>query len=132
MILYIDTSDFHNLTLALVTKQTIKKLVTEVAFNENYKTNYFLQKLLKHNKVNINKIQKIIVCSGPGSFTGLRVGASLAQALGFALQIPVTTIKKDSVPDDLSKLTELPTKKQVILHYGAKPNITKSNKKARF
>ena len=36
-----------------------------------------------------NGIDAIEVNAGPGSFTGLRVGASIANALSFALGIPV-------------------------------------------
>ena len=44
-------------------------------------------KLLKPRGFDI--LDGIKVKEGPGSFTGLRVGASVAQASGFALNIPV-------------------------------------------
>src|SRR5688572_9584247 len=131
MILFIDTSDFNNLRLALINQAMVKDFVTSVAFNENYKTNEFLQKFFKKQKVSPKDLSKIIVCSGPGSFTGIRVGVSLAQALGFALHIPVIAIPKNKVPQDLLKLQTLKLPSELTLHYGQKPNITKAKKKTR-
>lgn len=129
MILFIDTSDFNNLTLALVHGPIVKLHVANVAFNENYKTNLMLEKFLKHQKVAPKDLSKIIVCSGPGSFTGIRVGVSLAQALGFALHIPVIAISKSKVPEDIRKLSTVKGGKSLVMNYGQKPNITKAKKK---
>lgn len=132
MILFIDTSDFHALTFILVSDRDnghmIKRFQTEVAFNENYKTNELLQKFLKREKVNVKDLAKIIVCTGPGSFTGIRVGVSLAQALGYGLSIPVMAIPKSKVPKDVRKLATLQGAKTLVMNYGQKPNITKAKK----
>lgn len=48
-----------------------------------------IKKLLKRKRAKISDITKIEVFTGPGSFTGLRVGVAIANALGFALKIPV-------------------------------------------
>lgn len=128
MILFINTSDFNNLQLALTDKDSVKEFTTAVAFNENFKTNALLEKFMKKHKTTWKQISKVVVCSGPGSFTGIRVGVSLAQALGFALHIPVVAIPKNKVPKDLTKLSTLRSPKHLTLHYGQKPNITKSKK----
>lgn len=131
MILFIDTSDFNNLNLALIGNKTFKEFHASVAFNENYKTNDFLQKFLKRNKVLPKQLTKVMVCSGPGSFTGIRVGVSLAQALGYALKIPVAAIPKNKVPVDLNKLEKIKLPTKLSLNYGHKPNITTAKKKTR-
>ncbi|HEX3099407.1 MAG TPA: tRNA (adenosine(37)-N6)-threonylcarbamoyltransferase complex dimerization subunit type 1 TsaB [Patescibacteria group bacterium] len=128
MILFIDTSDFNNLTLAIVNGATVKIHTASVAFNENYKTNLFLEQFLKHQKVKLESLTKVIVCSGPGSFTGIRVGVALAQALGFALKIPVLAIPKSKVPKDIRKLDSVKGTKTLVMHYGQKPNITTAKK----
>lgn len=46
-------------------------------------------KILKKNKANFNDVTQIKVNPGPGSFTGTRVGVAVANALGYALGIPV-------------------------------------------
>lgn len=128
MTLFIDTSDFNNLKFALITKTEIKEFTAAVAFNENYKTNEFLEKFLKKSKATPKQISKVIVCSGPGSFTGIRVGVSLAQALGFALGIPMAAMPKSKVPTDLKKLLAIKGSKTLLVNYGQKPNITKKKK----
>lgn len=45
--------------------------------------------LLKKNKKNLHDLSFLEVNTGPGSFTGTRVGISIANALGYALNIPV-------------------------------------------
>ncbi len=129
MILFIDTSDYNALSLTVVDQNMFKKFSSKVEFNENYKTNEFLQKFLKREKIELAKLEKIIVCSGPGSFTGLRVGVSLAQALGYGLEIPVIAIPKNKVPTDPSKLLTVRGGKHLVMNYGQKPNITKAKKK---
>jgi tRNA threonylcarbamoyladenosine biosynthesis protein TsaB len=128
MILLIDTTDFHHLHFALVKGNKISEFKKEIAFNENYKTNEFLQKFLNKQKVKPKDLTKIIVCSGPGSFTGIRVGVSMAQALGFALDIPLIALPKNKIPTDLAKLETVKITKSVQLNYGQKPNITKAKK----
>lgn len=45
--------------------------------------------ILKKNNKSIKDITEVKVNLGPGSFTGTRVGVAVANALGFALNIPV-------------------------------------------
>ena len=46
------------------------------------------------NEVNIkpNDIDKIILVNGPGSFTGCRIGITIAKTYAWSLNIPITTI----------------------------------------
>lgn len=46
-----------------------------------------IKKLVGKN--GLKAINEIEVNTGPGSFTGLRVGVAIAQALSYALKIPV-------------------------------------------
>lgn len=130
MILFIDTSDFNGLRLALVDPQTKRVVETtrSVAYNENYKTALFLEQFLHKQKVKPQQLSKIFVCSGPGSFTGIRVGVALAEAFGMALAIPILAIKKNQVPKDLIRLISLRSSQEVTLNYGQKPNITKAKR----
>ena len=132
MLLFIDTSDFNNLHLALIDNKKSELSVAEfrasVAFNENYKTNALLEKFLIKQKVKLKNLSKIVVCSGPGSFTGIRVGVSLAQALSFALSIPMIAIPKSKIPKDLTLLLKTKAAATSSLNYGQKPNISKPKK----
>ncbi len=48
-----------------------------------------IEKALKEVKLDFEDLNEVMVNPGPGSYTGLKVGASVAQALGLALNIPV-------------------------------------------
>lgn len=89
MTLYINTKDVKQVTVALKKDGEVVDRMQD--FNE-YGSQILLPlivKVLKKNKVEFKDLSGIEVEDGPGSFTGLRVGASVAQALGFALNIPV-------------------------------------------
>lgn len=130
-LLFINTTEFHNLELALITEDQVSAFQTELAFNENFKTLELIEMFLKQKKTKLADLKKIIVCNGPGSFTGIRVGVSLAQALGMGLNIPVIAIPKDKVPTSLEKLRTIKLPSKLTLNYGAEPNITQSKKKTR-
>ncbi|MDZ7744646.1 MAG: tRNA (adenosine(37)-N6)-threonylcarbamoyltransferase complex dimerization subunit type 1 TsaB [Candidatus Saccharibacteria bacterium] len=51
--------------------------------------------LQKHSK-DWSDIQAIVVFEGPGSFTGLRIGFSVANALAYSLQVPVVGASGDN------------------------------------
>lgn len=52
-----------------------------------------IRKLLTDGGYKISNLDSVAVSSGPGSYTGLRVGLSTAKGLCYALQIPLITIK---------------------------------------
>lgn len=52
-----------------------------------------INKLLESHKVKLSNLKAIAVFQGPGSYTGLRVGISVANALAWSLDIPVVEIK---------------------------------------
>ena len=57
-----------------------------------------IDKLLKKCHTKIEEISEIKINTGPGSYTGLRVGLAAANALSYLLNIPVNNQKKPIFP----------------------------------
>jgi tRNA threonylcarbamoyladenosine biosynthesis protein TsaB len=52
----------------------------------------FIDDLLKCNKLKTNQLDAIAISSGPGSYTGLRIGTSVAKGLCYALNKPLIAV----------------------------------------
>lgn len=70
-----------------------------------------IDELMKQESVEWKGISEIEVKPGPGSFTGSRLGVAIANALGFALSIPINGQRKP-----------------VAVAYSAPASITKSRR----
>jgi len=85
MKLYINTSDRERIVVGLGDKR-----FEEIAHDgTSQKLLPLISKSLKKQKLDFKDITQIEVETGPGSFTGLRIGVSVANTLGWALGIPV-------------------------------------------
>ncbi|HQW25866.1 MAG TPA: tRNA (adenosine(37)-N6)-threonylcarbamoyltransferase complex dimerization subunit type 1 TsaB [Saprospiraceae bacterium] len=51
-----------------------------------------IERLLQSNSVKPSDLDAIAVCSGPGSYTGLRVGSATAKAMAYSLGKPLIAI----------------------------------------
>lgn len=58
-----------------------------------------IDKLLKKCHTKIEDLSEIKVNPGPGSYTGLRVGASIANALSYLLNLKINGKKKNFFPE---------------------------------
>jgi len=85
MKLFIDTSSAEKVVIGL----NDERFETEARKEKSQKLLPFIIETLKKKKKKIEDIKEIEVNTGPGSFTGLRVGVSVANAIGWALDIPV-------------------------------------------
>lgn len=83
-------------------KKTIVKIKTDAKTCTAYSvvkkprsdlTLKLIDKLVKKELLDLGSIDKISIEKGPGSYTGVRVGASIANALSFALKVPVNENK---------------------------------------
>ncbi|OGD93950.1 tRNA (adenosine(37)-N6)-threonylcarbamoyltransferase complex dimerization subunit type 1 TsaB [Candidatus Curtissbacteria bacterium RIFCSPHIGHO2_01_FULL_41_44] len=90
MILKIDTTKREEATVELKDPKTGKadKLIQKQKLGSQVLLPMIV-KILKKNKVDFSDLSAIEVNPGPGSFTGTRVGVAVANALGFALDLPV-------------------------------------------
>jgi tRNA threonylcarbamoyladenosine biosynthesis protein TsaB len=52
----------------------------------------FVDELLSTNKIRPSQLNAVAVSKGPGSYTGLRIGVSLAKGLCFASQVPLIAV----------------------------------------
>ena len=51
-----------------------------------------IDNLLIRNKLKIKEIDEVIVGYGPGSYTGVRIGVTVAKTLSYALKIPLKKV----------------------------------------
>ncbi len=84
-----------------------------------------IRDLLKNQKSTREDIQGIVIFKGPGSFTGLRIGFSVANALASSLQIPiVATDDKGWQKKGIKSLERGPNDIIALPEYGSLPHIT--------
>jgi tRNA threonylcarbamoyladenosine biosynthesis protein TsaB len=64
-----------------------------------------ISKLCEQSDIKLENIEGIAVYQGPGSYTGLRISISVANALGYSLKIPVVGATGDNWKEEsLEKL----------------------------
>lgn len=85
MKLYIDTSNRDKIVVGL----DDKRFTTDAREEKSQKLLPFIDEVLKKEGKTVEDITEIEVNTGPGSFTGLRVGVSVANTLGWVLGVPV-------------------------------------------
>jgi len=95
--LIIDTSDNKHITVGLRIDGKEDLIMQEVGMQKAQVVLPLIDQLLKKYKLTPQDLTGIEVNTGPGSFTGLRVGVSVANALGYALQIPINGKKPGEI-----------------------------------
>ena len=66
--------------------------LTEDGYIHGEKLTLFIEEVCQKNAVDLKELSAISVTSGPGSYTGLRIGVSVAKGLCYALEIPMIAI----------------------------------------
>jgi len=82
-------------------------------------------------KVNANwaDISGIVIFRGPGSFTGLRIGATVLNTIAHTQAVPIVGTTGESwLEEGLKRLTAAEDDKLVMPIYGADAHITKPRK----
>lgn len=90
--LLIDTHD-KDINLALYKNDLI--LDKNIKESERHHSDFImpmLKELLDRNNITVKDISEIYVVNGPGSFTGVRLGVTIAKTLAYTLNIPIKTI----------------------------------------
>ncbi|MEI7632277.1 MAG: hypothetical protein WCJ60_03070 [bacterium] len=91
--------------------------------------NHKFDEILSFNNINMADINGLIFYEGPGSFTGLRIGASFINAVAAGLGLPVVPTTGDNwVLDGEKDLLKNSKTKFIEPKYGAPVNITVSKK----
>ena len=85
MKIYIDSSDADKIIVRL----DDERIETAAREDKSQKLLPIIDELLRKQGKKIEDITEIEVNTGPGSFTGLRVGVSVANTLGWVLGVPV-------------------------------------------
>ncbi|KKR07259.1 MAG: Universal protein YeaZ [Parcubacteria group bacterium GW2011_GWC2_39_14] len=114
-------------------KSKIEKIVT---VKKPFKQTELLLKNIS-SLIDFKKVKGIIVNQGPGEFSALRIGISTANALAFALSLPIVGIclkveleatEKEKIEllwqSGKSKITKVKSSKIILPYYDKEPNIT--------
>ena len=88
-----------------------------------------IDKILDLSSISHREIEGIVCFKGPGSFTGLRIGLSVANALAYSQNIPIVAKSGENWLDDgLSNLLAGKNDKITVPEYGALAKTTSPKK----
>lgn len=135
MILIIDSSQFDKTQIALANNiKIIKKITAPSRFAHEEVIIKLLDNLFAISKLSPWDLKGIIVVNGPGSFSALRIGLSVANTLAWQLNIPIVGVDNKLFKNwqelykvGMKLLSHQHDFKIVIPNYGKQPNI--NNKK---
>lgn len=90
--LFLDT---HDKNIIEVLYKDGKVLDKEIRLSERNHSDYtipMLNTMLKRNNITVQDLNEILVVNGPGSFTGVRIGVTIAKTLAYTLNVPIKTM----------------------------------------
>ncbi|RBW67573.1 tRNA (adenosine(37)-N6)-threonylcarbamoyltransferase complex dimerization subunit type 1 TsaB [Bacillus taeanensis] len=90
--LAIDTTNLVMGTAVIDGNQIIGELITNLKKNHSVRLMPAVQQLLEEVEVKPNELERIIVANGPGSYTGVRIGVTVAKTLAWSLNIPIVGV----------------------------------------
>lgn len=74
-------------------------------------------------------ITGVVVYQGPGSFTGLRIGITVADSIAYGNNVPIIAARGDDwIAIGLSRFAAGENDRLALPHYGAEANITMPKK----
>jgi len=119
--LAIDTS-FHYLTLVLYRDKEIISSIQKEAFKQQSETILVeIKTLFDSVKISPKELKRIVLTDGPGSYTGLRIGMTVAKVLGALANVEVYTLSSLHVLAGLEKnvhvLLDARAKRAYYAHY---------------
>jgi tRNA threonylcarbamoyladenosine biosynthesis protein TsaB len=85
-----------------------------------------IREILKNSNLKNEDITGIIMHTGEGSFTGLRIGTTVANAMAYSLNVPIVSAEgEDWMSNGIESLKTAKVGELVVPKYNAEPNITK-------
>lgn len=91
-ILYIDTSSSYLYASIVSSRKVLCEVKKEFGHSLSEEALPSIVELFNERNLKATDIDKIIVVNGPGSFTGIRIGITIAKVFAWSLNIPITTI----------------------------------------
>ncbi|WP_428910570.1 tRNA (adenosine(37)-N6)-threonylcarbamoyltransferase complex dimerization subunit type 1 TsaB [Niallia sp. Krafla_26] len=91
-VLALDTSNY-SLGVALINdEKVIGEYMTNMKKNHSVRVMPAIERLLSDCDMKPSDINKIVVAKGPGSYTGVRIGVTIAKTLAWTLNIPLVGV----------------------------------------
>ncbi|WP_449538599.1 tRNA (adenosine(37)-N6)-threonylcarbamoyltransferase complex dimerization subunit type 1 TsaB [Ferdinandcohnia sp. Marseille-Q9671] len=91
-VLAIDTSNYV-LGVALVDgEKVLGEMITNLPKNHSVRAMPAIEQLMNECGIKPGELDKIVVAKGPGSYTGVRIGVTIAKTLSWSLQIPIVGV----------------------------------------
>lgn len=88
-----------------------------------------LREVIETANEGLQQVDGIVVYKGPGSFTGLRIGHSVANALADSLKVPIVARGNDNwLAEGLKALDQGLDEGIALPDYGAPPKTTQQKK----
>jgi tRNA threonylcarbamoyladenosine biosynthesis protein TsaB len=91
-VLAIDTSNYP-LGIAIINEEKVMgEYITNVKKNHSIRVMPAIEALVKECDLTPADLTKIVVAKGPGSYTGVRIGVTIAKTLAWTLNIPLVGV----------------------------------------
>ncbi|GAA0322827.1 tRNA (adenosine(37)-N6)-threonylcarbamoyltransferase complex dimerization subunit type 1 TsaB [Bacillus carboniphilus] len=91
-VLAIDTSNYTLGVSIINEEKVIGEYITNLKKNHSIRVMPAIEGLLKDCDMTPQNIDKIVVAQGPGSYTGVRIGVTIAKTLAWSLQVPLVGV----------------------------------------
>jgi len=126
MIILTIRTDKPDAEIGLYDDQLLRKYETWTAHRQLAETIHLkIQDLLQLQSIEWKDIGGIVCFQGPGSFTGLRIGLSVGNALAYGLHIPIIAASGGQwIVDGITRLLNRQTDIFVTPEYGSDVHIT--------